>query len=422
MKFIILIERFLFALMIVSALFGLLSLPASANAAFSGNVIDVNSEYSDGTIGSPYEDLALWYAWINCNGTQVVYLAYESYVLRPPVVTFLGQHYLTEGNQEVFVGNTLAVLEVYNDTNGNGIPDSNRTRDFGPGMASGYSEILFDFGVNSSASFEATPIKKTVQEPVHYTWGVRYNDIDGFLLTENQGEIVKVVLDRLEFSYDFYVEGNRSYLKTDFGIGKLLEVQPRLDFKVDLEGLSLSLLYGTTILSTKEYATTIDGMAYNSATAETSTNPAALGEIRIENVTAYEFCFGQNYTILSGEQQKSVQSLSAAAASSTWVWGGYQSVEGLLVHFENVLKDVFPRISSINQPISLDLGTSTYLYRICYPEWSGNVIEHDPVYVAHLALASIASTNFQWVFFIVAIGGSILFMGAILYWKKRKKV
>ncbi len=404
---------FLVTLISASAIFGFFVFPG-INSAFGQGSVDVNSEYSSGTIGDPYGDLALWYAWVNRNGTQVLFLAYQSYLHRPPVTTFLGQRYVTESGEEAFVGSTLMALEVYNDTNGNGIPDFNRT--FGL-TTEGQTEVLYELRVNSSAGFEASPVTKTSTQGVpHYRWGMSYRGIDAFLESETRGIVATLTLERLDFSYDFCIEGNRSYVKTNFEIGKLMELEPQQGLAVSLDGLSLSLLYGTTVLSPKGYFTSVDGLPFDPKTSSTSSAPAALDEIKIENVTAYEFCFAQNYTAWDDLQSKNVQSLSTAAANWTLPWG---SVDWFLVQFENVLRDVFPRISSINQPVSLDLDESSFLYRVCYPVWGGDVIEHDPVYVAHLSPEGAGSNSFQLAIFVTVISLVVLVV-TVVYWEKDK--
>ncbi|HVP16148.1 MAG TPA: hypothetical protein VMT42_02145 [candidate division Zixibacteria bacterium] len=385
----------------------------SAKAEVNGNSIDVNSEYSSGTISSPIQTLSLWYAWINCNGTQVIYLAYQSTSVRPPVITFVGQRYITENDEEVFVGNTLTGMEVYNDTNGNGIPD-------------GPSEILYNFAVNSSASFEATPIKKSiVQGTAHYTWGVRYNDIDGFFLTNDQVEGANVILEYLNFSFDFSILGNRSILKTDFGIGRITDVTYS-NFNLNLTGLSLSLLYGTAVLTPKNHVTLVDGSPYNSMTAQASTGPAESGQITIGNVTAYEFLFGQNYTLFTASQNQSIPSLAVGAAQESVSEGLYRPVEPLISDFEDVLNGVFSKMGTINEPINLDYINSSFLYRVCYPDWSGNPIEHDPEYVAHLTTSAnsvLPTTSFPWIFLISAvIISSAVLLGAIYDLKRTRKI
>jgi hypothetical protein len=106
--------------------------------------IDTNLEYSNGTLTSRNPDLPFWYDWINVSGTEIIFLAYQSHVVNPPIITFLGQHYHAENETEVFIGNTLTSMEVYNDTNGNGLPDADYSKSS--------SEILYFFDVNSSSS------------------------------------------------------------------------------------------------------------------------------------------------------------------------------------------------------------------------------------------------------------------------------
>jgi hypothetical protein len=55
-----------------------------------------------------------------------------------------------------------------------------------------------------------------------------------------------------------------------------------------------------------------------------------------------------------------------------------------------------------------------------HPEWSGSVIEHDPVYVGHPSLPSITSNNFQWIPLGVAIVVLIILMGAIFCLRKKR--
>lgn len=345
--------------------------------------IDTNLEYSNGSISSPHPELSLWYTWINTSDTQIIYLAYQSQILNPPVITFLGQHYHTENGTEIFVGNTLTAMEVYNDTNGNGVPDAD--------FVTGSSEIMYYFMVNSSVSFVITPIKKSMVDDLpHYTWGVRYQTIDGFLLFEDQSPAASVMLDYMEFSYDFYIQNNVSYLKTNFDIGELLEIIPRSfqDVNVTLDGLSLALFYGTTVITSKPYTTLVDGKPYNSTTAPAVAEPTELGEIRVGDAKAYEFVFGQNYTLFKDSQQEIYGSQSTAVAKTSVSSGIRMSVEWLLSSLEQVLSNLFPKISSMQTAITLDYNVSSFLYRVCYPLWDGFRLKHDPTYVAYLSAAS----------------------------------
>jgi hypothetical protein len=381
----------------------------------AGETVDTGVEYSNGTIGSTIDGLAIWYVWINTNHTQVIYLAYVSTKYPPSVMTFFGQHYTTGNGTEVFVGNTLTAMEVYNDTNQNGVPDV--------GSGNDTNELLYNFAVNSSQSFLITTVQKTLIGGVpHYTWGLQYNTLDGFLLTANQATSASVIVDYLATSYDFYLQSNVSYLKTSFKIGKITNVTSTSDHEVTLEGLSLSLLYGTSILASKAYTMIVNGEPYNSTTAENSAELTKSGEIRVEDWKAYECVFGQNYTLSRGSTNVTYPSISAAVSDTSVPGGLYRSIENTLPFFEDVLASVFPRISGMPPAINLDYNVSSFLYRICYPQWSGYPLEHDPTYVAYLTTFTMPGTSTPVAFIVgITVIGSIALMVALLDTKRTLK-
>jgi len=406
-----------------------LLLAASASASFvwhlprvmginssDGETVNTSAEYFNATIGSPIDGLAIWYVWINTNSTQVIYLAYVSSKIPPPVLTFFGQHYMTGNGTEVFVGNTLNAMEVYNDTNRNGVPDV----DFGNGT----NELLYNFSVNSSQSFVMTPVRKTlIGGEIHYTWGLRYNTIDGFLLTENQATGANVLLDYLASSYDFYVQNNASYLKTSFEIGKILNVTSYSILNFTLQGLSLSLLYGTDVIASNTYTTVVNGEPYNSTTTQSSAIPMQSGEIRIEDTKAYECVFGQNYTVSRDSENATYPSESAAVSDRSVPGGVYRSVESTLSFFENVLSEVFPKISNLPTTVNLDYNVSSFLYRVCYPRWDGYGLEHDPTYIAYMTPNAIPEISPPVMLIIgAAIAGSTALIVALLDIRKTRRM
>jgi hypothetical protein len=380
--------------------------------------IDTNVEYSNGSIGSSHEGLALWYAWVNASGTQIIFLAYHSYTLNPPIITFLGQHYYIEDNTEVFVGNTLSLMEIYNDTNGNGLPDAD--------YASGKTEILYDFQVNSSVSFQTTPIERTLKNGLpHYTWGIRYQTIDGFLTTEDSFPVARLMIDYMDFSYDFYIQNNVSYTKTNFGIGKIFEMTPFGSFtnaSVSLEGLSLALFYGTAVVTAKPYVTLVNGSPYNSTTAPPSVQPADLGEIKIDDTKAYEFVFGQNYTLFQDSQQETHESKSTAVSNQS-VTSGLGRFEWIFSDLEAALASLFPKISSMQAAINLDYSVSSLLYRVCYPVWNGCKLEHDPTYIAFLNTAIVPELGPPLTFVVVAaLVSAVVLTMALVDLKKTRRI
>jgi hypothetical protein len=269
-----------------------------------------------------------------------------------------------------------------------------------------------------------TPVQKTlIGGAVHYTWGLRYNTIDGFLLTENQAAGANVLLDYLASSYDFYVQNNVSYLKTSFEIGKILNVTSNSDLNFTLEGLSLSLLYGTSVIASNTYTTVVNGELYNSTTTQNSAIPTQSGEIRIENAKAYECVFGQDYTLLKNSENATYPSKSAAVSDHSVPGGVYRSVESALSFFENVLSGVFPKISSLLTTVNLDYNFSSFLYRVCYPQWNGYALQHDPTYIAYMTLIAIPEIGPPVMLIIGAtIAGSAALIVALLDTRKNRRM
>lgn len=353
----------------------------SAEATASQMQIDTNAEYTNGTIHG--ETVDIWYAWVNVSETQVIYYALFSNEVNSPIINFLGQHFQVENDTEVFVGNTLTLIEVYNDTNGDGIPQANFT--------SGETEIAYYLLVNSSIGYETTPIQRTLNGEIsHYTWGFRYKTIDGFLLYPEQqpGEgAARVIIDHLGFKYDFYVVQNVSYIKKSFDIGNITEIQPLPDKPpVSLNGLSLSLLFSTVTISAKPYTAYVNGEPYNSTTAENPATPTSSGKIAVETIKAYEFLFGENYNLTRGGSIELYEVKSEAASTTSVPQSAQSRLDWTLAYFEKNLNisDLFPSASGIGGEVSLDYNVSAFLYRICYPVWDGLPIQHDPTYVAYL--------------------------------------
>jgi hypothetical protein len=356
----------------------------------------------------------IWYAWVNSSGSQVIFLAFQSSVTNAPVITFLGEHYYAQNGTEVFVGNTLGAMEVYNDTNGNGLPDANYT--------SGQNEILYDFIVNSSASTEIQPINRTtIQGVPHYQWGITYRTIDGFLIFTNgtlmnyDGTLTNVraraMINYMNFSYDYYVQGNVSYLKTSFGLGKITQIDPYPGSgNLSLNGLSLALFYGTIVIASKPYAMLVNGTPYNSTTATASVDPAETGEIQINATTAYKFLFGQNYTLSRDSTQETYRS-NCTAVSDQSLPQGITNSERILSIMQDPLDSVFPDLQGSMQ---LDYNASSFLYRVCYPVWSGYQLEHDPIYVAYLKISSVSELSSPLMFLIVAVVATTVTLSMVL--------
>lgn len=359
----------------------------------SSSAIDTQSEYSSGSIQLS-QTMNIWYTWINSSDTQVAFFTYYSEAYNSPTMTFLGQHYMAANETEVFIGNTLLLMEAFNDTNGDGVPEAN--------FRTGTGEIEYFFLVNSSVGFIPTPVQKMMfGDTPHYVWGIKYEWVDGFLLYPEfklingaQSNLAaRVNLTHLGFTYDYYVQGNISYLKTEFKVGKIVDFRPyALD--ISLDGLGLSLLYGTTMLTTKPYAVLVNGEPYDSKVTETPITSTNRAEVIVEDIKLYEFIFEENYTLYRNSVAESYRSKSAASPTESIppnaaVYLSPYWLVGWLLRF--LSEDVFPKISASLPDIDLEYANSSFVYRVCYPIWEGWEIEHDPTYVAYLVPVEVSA-------------------------------
>jgi hypothetical protein len=415
---------------------------AAPNANRTGNssFIDTSQEYASGNSSS---DLGLWYTWINTGDTQVVFLAldYEGLqfmgtTARSPVSMVVGEHFNTSEG-EVFVANSPRYMEIYNDTNGNGVPDSNFT--------AGYSEIQYYVIMNSSESFQPTPVEKQVDGngTTHYRWSVRYNGIDAILedpFVSMQHPLITVIIDYAQCSYDYHIIGNSSYLKIGFEVGPFLDPR-RLDnnslvpTNLALNNYSLSILFSTMIVTAKpNYQVTVGGEAYNSTTAKTPVTPIDNATLDLQQSPVYSFLFGENYTLTADSVSNTYTSIAAACSNASVSSPYLVGSAGPLVFSKwgseaEVIADLVPRLSNSLDVSAVMNQASNFFYRVCYPKWGNETLVHDPTYVANLYPISnlnprgLGLSDVQVVAVAITAGAGIVMLGAaVLHRKKTPKL
>jgi hypothetical protein len=276
-------------------------------------------------------------------------------------------------------------LEVYRDLNGDGIPQADFT--------SGETEILYFMYTNMSDSYSMTPVQKVTQDSIsHYRWSFTYENAHGYLqnATARIGVVASLIFSHITLSYDFSVNGNVSYLKTNFDIGEVTSLQVHDSSQFSLDGLSLALLYATATYTSKPYTNYVDGQEYNSTTAEDSAVEAEIAQVEVDNTKAYEFVFGGNYTLNRGESNETHQAnietyeakAEAAALSSVSTTIRVNPIKGMGFFKDQLnLADLF---GGSWQDFNMNYDSSSLIYRVCFPVWDGMQIQHDPVYVGYV--------------------------------------
>jgi hypothetical protein len=356
---------------------------AQSSSETSGNLPETSLEYANGTLASEYSPFQVWYDWVNVSDTQIIYYAAYTtpdYPFPVPIANIVGQHFTLADGTKIFVASALSELEVYRDLNGDGIPQSDS------------GEILYYIYSNMSQSYTNSPIQKTtVDSVVHYRWSFTYQNAYAYLQNANArvGVIARMLLEHLTLNYDFSVDGNVSNLKTSFDIGKVtnLEILDSSQFS-SFNGLSLTLLYTTATYTAASYSTSVNGQPYNSSTADSAVG-AAIAEAKVEDVKAYDFVFGGNYTLYNNEGNQTYQaSIETYEAKAQAV-----PIKGLPAIYGPTVRSISLFTKQLNLTglfggswpnVNSQYEASSLIYRICFPVWDGMQIEHDPVFVGYI--------------------------------------
>jgi hypothetical protein len=340
-----------------------------------------DGEYENGTIMIENSACLIRYIWVNVSGTQVVnYVLYTNsdYPYPTPVVSLVGQFFQLADGTRVSVVSALDKMELYKDANGDGIPQANFT--------SGESEILYYAYVNMSDSYNISPIERMVEGDVpHYEWGFTYANVYAYLLnaTVSSGVVAKLTFEHITIGYDFSVENNVSYLKTNFDIGKVTSLDVFDSSQLSLDGLSLALLYPTGAHTSKPYSTYVGDLLFNSTISNETAVNLGLARVVVGTMKAYDFVFGGNYTLIRGQNNETYELKTEAASLSSVPINTYGSVVWQTSFFRDNLNlgDLF---GDSPPDISVDYNESSLIYRICFPVWDGMQVQNDPVYVGYL--------------------------------------
>ena len=383
----------LFALTAIALLLSAMVLtlsPASGQLNLVSESITIpqtDQEYANGTLAPNNAPFKVWYNWINTSNTQILYYAAYTtpdYTFPVPIANIIGQHFSLEDGTQIFIASALSELEVYHDLNGDGIPQTSTGSD--------ENEVLYYIYSNMSESYSMTPIQKTTIDAVpHYQWSFTYQNAYAYLQNAQArvGVVARMFFEHLTLNYDFSVNGNVSDLKTSFDIGKVtnLEVLEPSMFS-SFDGLSLALLYATATYTSKPYSTSVNGQPYDSSTAD-STVSVDLAEVKVADVKAYDFVFGGNYTLYRDDAIEShatsvetyeAQAQAVAIAGLPTIYGPTVRSISFFVDYLN-LADLF---GGLWPSVNSNYESSSLVYRICFPEWDGMQIEHDPTFLGYI--------------------------------------
>ncbi|MHA2278580.1 MAG: hypothetical protein ACXAC2_22610, partial [Candidatus Kariarchaeaceae archaeon] len=306
---------------------------------------------------------------------------------------------LTINGTEFFLSHTIAGFEIFEDVNSNGFIDS-------------HEEIKYFVMLNATQGFTFGDVTNTTTpDGIIYRWSSSYFDIDGFLVqgggeptsseppgtyttsigsfslknspslaseTEKtqQNEMMKTIISSFNISYMVEETDNYTDLSIKYDIGSWDAYSFTFDEffnevrigTVDLTGLGLSILY-TSIVRSNVVVESV----------ETSTDDV-LSEIKIiaNNEVLFEADLDESYTLAGNPKKIPVKTVIAPKDTflqdQTLQWAIFDDF------LENIREWYDSEFELHAIPSSEIPEQEIFNYRISYPDWSGEVINHDPVY------------------------------------------
>ena len=365
----------------------------------------------------------------NENGTGV--LPYQMF----------GMHYYTPNNREVFIGALLAFFMAYDDTNGDGIPNTNENKTF-----------VIPFGVEKIANGtyppEVSAIKITKKGEGHWQFGMQYKNMYALVtptpLLPLLGWIAKFSELKITYDIKFNDETNEVTAETFYTVGQVKELWAfvgKWTKEESRENISLSLglsaVHFVTIF-TSRYKITGNNTG-NTVSSGIADEDVVIG-VGEDNHRAFKIGFRGEYDLKDEVNGKTIETDKDAinillqaklidlgfVAHQLAIAGGLFSIFAYALSDEVQDKYTSPRdlAEKSLRPFNPEgFGVHALWYAVCFPSFQGYRIEHDPQYTAYVTFNpeiggedEKSSPGFEIVILIAGIG-----LIALISRKKRFK-
>ncbi|MHA2245542.1 MAG: hypothetical protein ACXADY_11300 [Candidatus Hodarchaeales archaeon] len=362
------------------------------------------------------------YVWINAKGAQILFLAIVGFEGPSPVRVFITEHYYSQNNSiEIFMGNQLNYIELYHDNiTEDGIPTGNYSK------SGEHDEISHYLIFNASQSIQIFDVQKSENyDGFTYTWGIRYSDLQALIIKSSSQpiqEIFDVNISYVQFNYKYEIDinQNQTILKSSFQLGTFQGFNDSF-----FDNLSLSCLY-----SSFSHVSNVSTVYINGSTLFTSNNENTtfVMEDVSQEVNQQEVWinrFKSNYTVMNQNNTKSYPTVTAfaplASIDLSMRSSGHLGVMQLSDYLASLFPPLFTQLRSIAWDESFSLEKSLVRYRICYPEWGGHEIIHDPWLIAQITprdkLLIPSKDKFQILIIGISTMGVISLSIAVFRWK-----
>lgn len=316
-----------------------------------------------------------------------------------------GMHFITDSGEEVFISALFAFLLAYNDTNNNSIPDPENEKLF----------HVIPFGarkdLNDTYPLKVTNIDVEKISDTHYRFGMKYENLYA-LVTENYvashiyktGWIAKFTELQIVYDITFNEDTGEVTAETFYNIGEVTElwgVLLGIPIKADPndipDNFGLAAAHYVTVFTSKF---DVKGSDSGHTIATNVTKPIDEDiTIEVRKERAFEIGFRGDYTLYDGLGQ--VQKESSPAINILlqarpmdlslvlWQLGFSANIFSFMAYsLSDYVQDLYKspqdlKDKSLNPFNKYGFRASALWYVVCFPEWNGHRIEHDPVYTAY---------------------------------------
>ena len=303
-----------------------------------------------------------------------------------------GMHFITPGNQEVFIGAIFAFLLVHNETYGdNQLPDIGATKD-----AAWYVVPLANSTTWPEYVPSVEPIPATKLDDNHYRMGMHYYNLTcrivdavnplGFWISLGLN-ILEVVVSELTIQYDIVIdESGEVHSETLYTIGEVKELRYwGVDYDpgdIIIDSMEISAVHFLSIFAS-DYSV-VGSTSGDTIASPTDTTPLD-EDVTIEvgaNERAFDIGFGRSYDLINETTDTTVLSGLTAintllgvrlsdlililwqAPISAWLFAHMSY--GLSSQLQNTYATVGAMVNNVNTAFT----NTNWWYAVTFPTWN----------------------------------------------------
>jgi hypothetical protein len=336
-----------------------------------------------------------------------------------------GMHFITPGNQEVFIGAVFAFLLVHNETYGNNqLPDIGATKD-----AAWYVVPIANATTWPEYVPSVVPIPATKLAENHYRMGMHYYNLTCRIVDATNplgfwisllNPILEVVISELTIQYDIVIEDTGAvHAETLYNIGQVQKLKlwgvDRVPSDIISDNMEVSAVHFLSIFSSQySVVGTTSGNTIISPTNTTSMNENVTIEVGAHE-RAFDIGFGRSYSLVNETTDTTVNSSLTAintllgvrlsdlililwqAPLSAWLFA--HMAYGLSTQLQNTYSTVSGMVANVNTAFT----NTNWWYAVTFPTWNGLRVEQDPVYTAYTNLGNTSSGSIFGIIVIVGV-------------------